>query len=142
MSRYSFLLLIFSGGLVREEEKLAQLMRIHVVTPKAPVFVTLNPRVQMSTQPCPTFYPMSINENKPNEMIKLTQSAYWILRLPFVYQQMINSPITKIYSPSSKAGYFLKDTFGICKYITSTSLSGSDEKADTLGHSATNAGWV
>lgn len=51
---------------------------------------------------------MSINENKPHEMIKLTQSAYWILRLPFVYQQMINSPITKIYAPSLKAGYFLK----------------------------------
>ena len=130
------------SGLVREDEKLAQLMRIHVVTPKAPVFVTLNPRVQMSTQPCPTFYPMSVNENKPEEMIKLTQSAYWILRLPFVYQQMINSPITKIYAPSPKAGYFLKDAFGICKYIKYVN-SLSDEKTDTLGYSAaTNAGWM
>ena len=131
-----------SSGLVREDEKLAQLMRVHVVTPKAPVYVTLNPRVQMSTQPCPTFYPMSVNENKPDEMIKLSQSAYWILRLPFVYQQMINSPITKIYLPSPKAGYFLKDAFGICKYITSNSLSTGGEKADAAGHSATNAGWL
>lgn len=105
----------FKSCLVKEE--LAQLMRIHIVTPKAPVFVTLNPRVQMSTPPCPIFYPMNINENKPGEMIKLTQSAYWILRLPFVYQQMINSPITKIYMPSVRTGHFLKDAFGICKFI-------------------------
>lgn len=105
------------SGLTKEEEELAQLIRIHVVTPKAPVFVTLNPRVQMSTAPCPIFYPMNINENKADQMIKLTQSAYWILRLPFVYQQMINSPITKIYTPSIRAGHFLKDSFGICKFI-------------------------
>ncbi|CAB3373921.1 Hypothetical predicted protein [Cloeon dipterum] len=58
---------------------LAQLMRIHVVTPKAPVYVTLNPRVQPAPDPCPVFV------SGFNEPLVLTQSAYWILRLPFVY---------------------------------------------------------
>lgn len=93
-------------------------MRVHIVTPKAPVFITINPRVQMSVSPCPIFYPMNINENKPDETIKLTQAAYWILRLPYVYEQMINSPITKIYSPSLNCGHFLKDAFGICKFYS------------------------
>ncbi|KAI1297123.1 Protein SMG8 [Halotydeus destructor] len=59
---------------------LAQLMRIHIVTPKAPVHVTLNPRVQPAPTPCPIFYPGNL------EPIKLSQSTYWILRFPFVYQ--------------------------------------------------------
>ncbi|XP_011266292.1 protein SMG8 [Camponotus floridanus] len=58
---------------------IAQLMRIHVVTPKAPVHVTLNPRVQPGTPPCPIFV------TGCEEPIKLSQSAYWILRLPYVY---------------------------------------------------------
>ncbi|CAL1682174.1 unnamed protein product [Lasius platythorax] len=57
----------------------AQLMRIHVVTPKAPVHVTLNPRVQPGPPPCPIFV------TGCEEPIKLSQSAYWILRLPYVY---------------------------------------------------------
>ncbi|XP_032668556.1 protein SMG8 [Odontomachus brunneus] len=58
---------------------IAQLMRIHVVTPKAPVHVTLNPRVQPGPPPCPIFV------TGCEEPIKLSQSAYWILRLPYVY---------------------------------------------------------
>ncbi|XP_059470994.1 nonsense-mediated mRNA decay factor SMG8 isoform X2 [Neocloeon triangulifer] len=58
---------------------LAQLMRIHVVTPKAPVHITLNPKVQPAPDPCPLFV---VGLNEP---LKLSQSAYWILRLPFVY---------------------------------------------------------
>ncbi|XP_054280613.1 nonsense-mediated mRNA decay factor SMG8 [Macrosteles quadrilineatus] len=57
----------------------AQLMRVHVVTPKAPVHVTLNPRVQPAPLPCPTFV------TGCQEPIKLSQSAYWVLRLPYVY---------------------------------------------------------
>jgi len=59
---------------------LAQLMRIHVVTPKAPVHVTLDPRVQPAPPPSPIFYPGNV------EPIKLSQSNYWVLRLPFVYE--------------------------------------------------------
>ncbi|KAI5741787.1 hypothetical protein M8J76_017083 [Diaphorina citri] len=58
---------------------LAQLMRLHIVTPKAPVHVTLNPRVQPAPPPCPIFI------TGVTEPIRLTQSAYWVLRLPYVY---------------------------------------------------------
>lgn len=58
-----------------------QLMRIHIVTPKAPVNVTLNPQVQPGPDPCPRYLP------QPAAMppIKLSPSAYWVLRLPSVY---------------------------------------------------------
>ncbi|KAL1440411.1 hypothetical protein MTO96_009452 [Rhipicephalus appendiculatus] len=59
--------------------QVAQLMRLHIVTPKAPVHVTLNPRVQPGPS-APVFFP----GNK--EPVKLSQSAYWVLRLPFVYE--------------------------------------------------------
>ena len=52
-------------------------MRIHVVTPKAPVNVTLNPRVQPAPNPCPTFI------TGIQEPVRLSQSSYWILRLPY-----------------------------------------------------------
>ena len=59
---------------------IAQLMRIHVVTPKAPVHVTLNPRVQPGPSPCPIFV------TGCEEPIKLSQSAYWVLRLPYPFE--------------------------------------------------------
>lgn len=59
---------------------MAQLQRIHIVTPKAPVHVTINPRVQPAPSPSPIFYPGNL------EPIKLSQSTYWILRFPFVYE--------------------------------------------------------
>ena len=55
-------------------------MRIHVVTPKAPIHVTLNPLVQMTPNASPLFYP----GNK--EPIKLSQSCYWVLRFPMIYE--------------------------------------------------------
>lgn len=58
---------------------IAQLMRVHVVTPKAPVHVTLNPRVQPAPSPCPIFV------TGCSEPIKLSQSAYWVLRLPYPF---------------------------------------------------------
>ncbi|KAG5884758.1 hypothetical protein JTB14_029239 [Gonioctena quinquepunctata] len=58
--------------------KLAQLMRLHVVTPKAPVNCTLDPKVQ----PAPGAPIFISTVDGPT---KLTQSAYWILRLPYVY---------------------------------------------------------
>lgn len=59
---------------------IAQLMRIHVVTPKAPVHVTLDPKIQPAPPPCPVFYPGN------QEPVKLSQSTYWVLRLPFIYE--------------------------------------------------------
>ncbi|XP_068084532.1 nonsense-mediated mRNA decay factor SMG8 isoform X2 [Anabrus simplex] len=57
----------------------AQMMRIHVVTPKAPIHVTLNPRVQPAPAPCPVFV------TGCEQPLRLSQSAYWVLRLPYVY---------------------------------------------------------
>ena len=67
-------ILFFSS--VSSSEVIAQLMRIHVVTPKAPVHVSLNPRVQPGPSPCPLFTPGN------SELIKLSPSTYWVLRLP------------------------------------------------------------
>ncbi|GIY94089.1 protein SMG8 [Caerostris extrusa] len=53
--------------------QIAQLMRIHVVTPKAPVHVTLHPKVQPAPD-SPIFFPTI------SEPLKLSQSAYWVLR--------------------------------------------------------------
>ncbi|CAG9835295.1 unnamed protein product [Diabrotica balteata] len=58
--------------------KLAQLMRLHVVTPKAPVHCTLDPKVQPGPG-APIFTPTTEGPTK------LTQSAYWIMRFPYVY---------------------------------------------------------
>lgn len=66
-------------------------MRIHVVTPKAPVHVTLNPRVQPA-QGSPYFL---VGNREP---INLTPSTYWVLRLPYSYvseEQIYTPPIEK-----------------------------------------------
>jgi protein SMG8 len=57
----------------------AQLMRIHVVTPKAPIHVTLNPRVHPAPSPCPVFV------TGCEQPLRLSQSAYWVLRLPYPF---------------------------------------------------------
>lgn len=58
--------------------KMAQLMRLHVVTPKAPVSCTLNPKIQPAAN-SPIFVPTS------DGPIKLSQSSYWLMRLPYVF---------------------------------------------------------
>lgn len=65
---------------ILQKPLIAQLMRIHIVTPKAPVHVTLNPRVQPGPPPCPIFV------TGCEEPIKLSQSAYWILRFPYPFK--------------------------------------------------------
>ncbi|XP_042242622.1 protein smg8-like isoform X2 [Homarus americanus] len=64
------------GGIVN-----GQLMRLHVVTPKAPVNVTLSPQVQPGPDPCPRYIPQPCSSLP----VKLSASAYWVLRLPYVY---------------------------------------------------------
>ncbi|KAM3966969.1 LOW QUALITY PROTEIN: nonsense-mediated mRNA decay factor SMG8 [Aphomia sociella] len=58
----------------------AQLMRLHVVTPKAPVHVTLDPKAQ-PVPGGPVFVPQPVG----SPPIKLSASAYWVLRLPYMY---------------------------------------------------------
>ena len=73
----------------------AQLTRIHVVTPKAPVWVTLNPQVNSSTfhlhwsqilklkvQPSPGGPVFITGWEAPH---RLAINSYWVLRLPYVY---------------------------------------------------------
>ena len=63
---------------------ISQLMRIHIVTPKAPMHITVNPKVV----PCPdgpTFHPGWNSQTASNNQIKLPISTYWVLRLPFIY---------------------------------------------------------
>lgn len=80
--------------------KLAQLMRLHVVTPKAPVHCTLDPRVQ----PANGSHTFISTVNTP---LKLTQSAYWILRLPYIYVA------EKEVYPQTPSARLLQGVFGV-----------------------------
>ncbi|KAK9882480.1 hypothetical protein WA026_021821 [Henosepilachna vigintioctopunctata] len=80
--------------------KIAQLLRIHVVTPKAPVHCTLEPKVQPGSN-APIFVPTT------NGPIKLSQSSYWVLRLPFVYIA------DKEHYSQNNYSRLLKGTFGV-----------------------------
>lgn len=60
----------------------AQLMRVHVVTPKAPVNVIMEPKVKIGNR---TTNPLIFTTGLA-EPVKLSQSEYWVLRLPYVYQ--------------------------------------------------------
>jgi len=55
-------------------------MRLHVVTPKAPLHVTLNPRVQPSPEG-PVFTP-----NWNPTVKKLPHNSVWVFRFPYIYQ--------------------------------------------------------
>lgn len=59
----------------------AQLMRIHVVTPKAPVNVKLDPRIQIGRSTSSLVFVTGLTEPAT-----LTPSNYWVLRLPYVYE--------------------------------------------------------
>lgn len=80
--------------------KLAQLMRLHVVTPKAPVYCTLDPKVQPASG-------SHVFVSTANGPIKLTQSAYWIMRLPYVYIA------DKEVCPQNLSGRLLQGVFGV-----------------------------
>lgn len=60
----------------------AQLMRVHIVTPKAPVNVIVEPKVRIGNR---TTNPLIFTTGLA-EPVKLSQSDYWMLRLPYVYQ--------------------------------------------------------
>lgn len=75
-------------------------MRLHVVTPKAPVYCTLHPKVQIATG-------SHIFISTPDGPIKLTQSAYWIMRLPYVYVA------EKETCPQNPTARLLQGVFGV-----------------------------
>ncbi|XP_050076876.1 nonsense-mediated mRNA decay factor SMG8 [Anopheles maculipalpis] len=61
----------------------AQLMRVHIITPKAPVNVIIDPKVKLFQNNMQNSITFTTGMAEP---IRLTQSSYWILRLPFVYE--------------------------------------------------------
>ncbi|XP_063367415.1 nonsense-mediated mRNA decay factor SMG8 [Cydia amplana] len=83
---------------------LAQLMRVHVVTPKAPVHVTLDPKVQPVTGG-----PIFVPEPSGSEPIELSGSAYWVLRLPYIYADE-RGPLPR---PRQASGLLLAPLLGL-----------------------------
>ncbi|XP_015679965.1 protein SMG8 [Protobothrops mucrosquamatus] len=56
----------------------AQLMRLFVVVPDAPLQIILTPQVQPGPPPCPIFYP-------EKQEITLPPDGLWVLRFPYTY---------------------------------------------------------
>ncbi|XP_053131190.1 nonsense-mediated mRNA decay factor SMG8 [Hemicordylus capensis] len=56
----------------------AQLMRLFVVVPDAPLQITMTPQVQPGPPPCPVFYP-------EKQEITLPPDGLWVLRFPYAY---------------------------------------------------------
>ncbi|XP_057374680.1 nonsense-mediated mRNA decay factor SMG8-like [Daphnia carinata] len=91
---------------------IAQLMRLHVVTPKAAVHVTVDPKVRPAPPPCPEFV------TGFTEPIQLSPSSYWILRFPYVYEdenQIYTHP--KENARAAQHGYLLKGTCGVMELV-------------------------
>nr|XP_020496214.1 protein SMG8 [Labrus bergylta] len=56
----------------------AQLARLYIVVPDAPLEVTLNPQVQPGPPPCPVFHPEQTD-------LVLPSDGLWVLRFPYSY---------------------------------------------------------
>lgn len=87
----------------------AQLMRIHVVTAKSAVRVTMTLRVQPGGMGSAVFVPQS-----GCGAIELSPSAYWTYRLPHIYVDggTVYAP-PKREVPPTGAGRLLPDLFGV-----------------------------
>merc|ERR1719318_178944 len=81
----------------------AQLTRLHVVTPKAPVWVTINPQIQ----PSPGGPIFVTGWEAPH---KLSINSYWVLRLPYVYCGEGGAHLPPVIPPTAEnpAGCLLK----------------------------------
>ncbi|XP_055613167.1 nonsense-mediated mRNA decay factor SMG8 [Uranotaenia lowii] len=91
----------------------AQLMRVHIVTPKAPVNVIMEPKVKTSQNNMQNSLIFTTGLTDP---IKLSQSAYWILRLPFIYEGdngPLLPPLDLNSASASMHGVLLAGMFGI-----------------------------
>lgn len=105
---------------------LAQLMRIHVVTPKAPVNIIVDPKV------CVGRYTFTMGSIVPP---RLSQSAYWIIRLPYVYQGddvLIAPPEQLDPGYPLTGGYLLPGMFGVVETDPTLDLN----EPDKMGASA------
>ncbi|CAK1543830.1 unnamed protein product [Leptosia nina] len=93
--------------LCRPSAMLAQLIRLHVVTPKSSVHITLAPKVQ-PVLGGPIFVPQPETEGP----LKLSSSAYWILRLPYIYADE-RGPIQRPRTSAAHVGSMLTPLFGL-----------------------------
>jgi protein SMG8 len=91
---------------------IAQLIRIHIVTPKAPVNLHIEPKIKIRRESEMIFV------SGWNEPAKLSQSAYWVLRLPYAFigeDEPISFPISDV--PDSiealRYGYLMAGMFNI-----------------------------
>lgn len=84
----------------------AQLMRVHIVTPKAPMHVTLFPQVV----PCPNGPVFYTGWPQP---VKLSISSYWVLRLPAIYWGEEGSHLPPVEPPPLAYGLLLKGLLGV-----------------------------
>lgn len=99
-----------------KNNSVAQLMRVHIVTPKAPVNINLDPKVKIRQD---TEMIFSTGWNEP---AKLSQSSYWVLRLPYIYHGEGDPIYSPIDVPSTtealKYGCLLQGMFGITENET------------------------
>lgn len=91
------------------QSSIAQLTRVHIVTPKAPVNVIIDPKVKISNM----IFTTGFSEGGA----KLTQSAYWILRLPYIYQGENEPFLPPLEIPATTAaleyGCLMEGMFGV-----------------------------
>lgn len=76
----------------QKPQMIAQLMRIHIVTPKAPVNVIIEPKIKLNVAGNVRSSSSFVFTTGVQDAIKLSQSTYWILRLPYIYESD-NGPI-------------------------------------------------
>uniref|UniRef100_A0A914DSB0 Nonsense-mediated mRNA decay factor SMG8 n=1 Tax=Acrobeloides nanus TaxID=290746 RepID=A0A914DSB0_9BILA len=86
----------------REPLVAAQLMRLHIVTPKAPVTLTLNPKVMVESH---GYFHMGDSD------VDLTWAKYYVLRFPYVYVGP-NGPVHPPKMAETK-GSLLKNCFTV-----------------------------
>lgn len=94
------------------QNSIAQLIRIHCVTPKAPVFITIDPKIRIRREIDNVFI------TGWNEPAKLSPASYWILRLPNIYVDDNGEaiPLPQEISSTTEAlkyGYLVEGMFGI-----------------------------
>lgn len=92
------------------KNSVAQLLRVHIVTPKAPVNIHIDPKIKIRRESEMVFV------SGWNEPAKLSQSAYWVLRLPFAYigeDEPVQFPHDFQPSEALRYGCLMQGMFGI-----------------------------
>ena len=100
---------------------MAQLMRVFVVTPDSPLLVTLKPRIQPATSPCPVFLP------GVSSGITLPPASFCVLRFPFVYVTENGPILPPADSQPLLSCRVLKGMFSVMGKAASFDHSGSAE---------------